>query len=81
MAILFDSISDFFCVFDNTHQLSSEPSNGRGFGNSLVETELRAEEEGGKEIRPPTLAGPKPMLCYVCGLSKAVLTAFLKFTG
>ena len=36
MAILFDLISDFFCVFDDTHQLSSEPSNGREFGNSLV---------------------------------------------
>lgn len=36
MAILFDPISDFFCVFDNTHQLSSEPSNKRGFENCVV---------------------------------------------
>ena len=36
MAILFDPISDFFCVFDNTYQLSLEPSNRWGFGNSLV---------------------------------------------
>ena len=36
MAILFDQISDFFCVSDNTYQLSFEPSNRRGFGNSLL---------------------------------------------
>ena len=36
MAILFDPISDFFCVSDNTYQISSEPSNRWGFGNSLV---------------------------------------------
>ena len=32
----FNPISDLFCIFDNTYQLSSEPSNRRGFGNSLV---------------------------------------------
>ena len=36
MDILFDPISGFFCVIDNTYQLSLEPSNRWGFGNSLV---------------------------------------------